>query len=139
VSGRRREAQLHRILHEYAGYYNGSRTHRALNHDAPVHQPVQSIGPSHHDLFSAASITNIAGFKFFGTQRLNYFVSATDLFERQNLTSRAGPQPVARASAFNTYRTLVEEVLGRVRDAGLGTGRRLGRRVCHEETTKFLS
>jgi putative chitinase len=25
-------------------HYNGSRTHRALHHDAPVHRPVQSIG-----------------------------------------------------------------------------------------------
>ena len=38
------EAHLRRILGEYAGYYNGSRTHRALNQDAPVHRPVQSIG-----------------------------------------------------------------------------------------------
>ena len=38
------EAHLRRILCEYAAYYNGSRTHRALNQDAPVHRPVQSIG-----------------------------------------------------------------------------------------------
>ena len=38
------EAHLRRILGEYAGYYNGSRTYRALNQDAPVHRPVQSIG-----------------------------------------------------------------------------------------------
>jgi transposase InsO family protein len=38
------EAHLHRILREYATYYNRSRTHRALNHDAPVHRLVQSIG-----------------------------------------------------------------------------------------------
>ena len=38
------EAHLRRILREYAAYYNGSRTHRALNQDAPVHRPVQSIG-----------------------------------------------------------------------------------------------
>ena len=34
------EAHLRRILREYAAYYNGSRTHRALNQDAPVHRPV---------------------------------------------------------------------------------------------------
>jgi transposase InsO family protein len=38
------EAHLRRLVRAYAGYYNGSRTHRALNHDAPVHRPVQRIG-----------------------------------------------------------------------------------------------
>ena len=38
------EAHLRRMLREYEAYYNGSRTHRALNHDAPVHRPVRSIG-----------------------------------------------------------------------------------------------
>jgi transposase InsO family protein len=38
------EPHLRRILREYAAYYNGSRTHRALNQDAPVHRSVQSIG-----------------------------------------------------------------------------------------------
>ena len=38
------EAHLRRILREYAAYYNGVRTHRALNLDAPVHRVVQSIG-----------------------------------------------------------------------------------------------
>ena len=38
------EAHLRRILREYAGYYNGMRTHRALNQDAPVHRQVQTIG-----------------------------------------------------------------------------------------------
>jgi transposase InsO family protein len=38
------EAHLRRILREYAAYYNGSRTHRALNQDTPVHRPVHSIG-----------------------------------------------------------------------------------------------
>ena len=38
------EAHLRRILHKYAAYYNGSRTHRALNQDAPVHRAVQTIG-----------------------------------------------------------------------------------------------
>jgi hypothetical protein len=30
------EAHLRRILREYAAYYNGLRTHRALNRDAPT-------------------------------------------------------------------------------------------------------
>ena len=38
------EAHLRRMLREYEAYYNGSRTHRALNHDAPVHRPVRGIG-----------------------------------------------------------------------------------------------
>jgi hypothetical protein len=38
------EAHLRRILREYASYYNGLRTHRALNQDAPIHRTVQTIG-----------------------------------------------------------------------------------------------
>jgi hypothetical protein len=39
-----RGGTLRRIVREYAAYYNGSRTHRALNQDTPVHRPVQNIG-----------------------------------------------------------------------------------------------
>lgn len=38
------EAHLRRILKSYADYYNGVRTHRSLNKDAPVSRPVQRIG-----------------------------------------------------------------------------------------------
>ena len=38
------EAHLRRMLRDYAGYYNGIRTHRSLNKDAPVTRPVQQIG-----------------------------------------------------------------------------------------------
>jgi transposase InsO family protein len=38
------EAHLRRILKSYADYYNGIRTHRSLNKDAPVSRPVQRIG-----------------------------------------------------------------------------------------------
>ena len=38
------EAHLRRMLREYAAYYNGLRTHRALNQDAPVHRAAQAIG-----------------------------------------------------------------------------------------------
>ena len=38
------EGHLRRILREYAAYYNGLRTHRALNQDAPVHRAVEPIG-----------------------------------------------------------------------------------------------
>ena len=38
------EAHLRRILKSYANYYNGVRTHRSLNKDAPVSRPVQRSG-----------------------------------------------------------------------------------------------
>jgi transposase InsO family protein len=38
------EAHLRRILKSYADYYNGVRTHRSLNKDAPVSRPVQRTG-----------------------------------------------------------------------------------------------
>lgn len=38
------EAHLRRILKSYARYYNETRTHLALDKDAPVSRPVQRIG-----------------------------------------------------------------------------------------------
>ena len=38
------EAHLRRLLKNYADYYNGVRTHRSLNKDAPVSRPVQRSG-----------------------------------------------------------------------------------------------
>jgi transposase InsO family protein len=38
------EAHLRRILKSYARYYNGVRTHRSLNKDAPVSRAVQRVG-----------------------------------------------------------------------------------------------
>ena len=38
------EAHLRRILKSYAHYYNGLRTHRSLNKDAPVSRSVQRTG-----------------------------------------------------------------------------------------------
>jgi hypothetical protein len=38
------EAHLRRILKSYARYYNGVRTHRSLNKDAPVSRSVQRSG-----------------------------------------------------------------------------------------------
>lgn len=38
------EAHLRRVLKSYADYYNGVRTHRSLNKDAPVSRPVQRTG-----------------------------------------------------------------------------------------------
>jgi transposase InsO family protein len=38
------EAHLCRILKSYASYYNGVRTHRSLNKDAPVPRSIQRAG-----------------------------------------------------------------------------------------------
>jgi transposase InsO family protein len=38
------EEHLRRVLQSYACYYNGTRTHRSLDKDAPVHRPIQRIG-----------------------------------------------------------------------------------------------
>jgi transposase InsO family protein len=38
------EAHLRRILKSYAHYYNGLRTHRSLNKDAPVSRSIQRTG-----------------------------------------------------------------------------------------------
>jgi hypothetical protein len=38
------EAHLRRILKSYARYYNETRTHLALDKDAPVSRPVQRTG-----------------------------------------------------------------------------------------------
>jgi hypothetical protein len=38
------EEHLRRILKNYAAFYNGVRTHRSLQKDAPVSRPVQRFG-----------------------------------------------------------------------------------------------
>jgi transposase InsO family protein len=38
------DAHLCRVLKSYADYYNGVRTHRSLNKDAPVSRPIQPTG-----------------------------------------------------------------------------------------------
>jgi Integrase core domain len=38
------EAHLRRILQSYARYYNETRTHLALDKDAPISRPVQRTG-----------------------------------------------------------------------------------------------
>jgi hypothetical protein len=38
------EAHLRRILRSYACYYNGIRTHRSLDKDAPICRPVERSG-----------------------------------------------------------------------------------------------
>jgi transposase InsO family protein len=38
------EAHLRKILRAYADYYNGIRTHRSLNKDAPISRPIHRVG-----------------------------------------------------------------------------------------------
>jgi hypothetical protein len=49
------EAHLSRMPQSYARYYNEIRTHRSLNHDAPLTRPVQRSGMP----WSAGYITNM--------------------------------------------------------------------------------
>jgi hypothetical protein len=59
------EAHLRRILKSYARYYNGVKTHRSLNKDAPVSRSVQRTPVSLvHAPSLADFITIIVGFKF---------------------------------------------------------------------------
>ena len=58
------EAHLRRILKSYARYYNGVRTHRSLNKDAPVSRLVQRTGViCCSRAILADFITIIVGFK----------------------------------------------------------------------------
>jgi transposase InsO family protein len=38
------ERHLRHLLANYATYYNGVRTHLALDKDTPLHRPVQTVG-----------------------------------------------------------------------------------------------
>jgi transposase InsO family protein len=38
------ESHLRGLLLKYSAYYNGARTHLALDKDAPLHRPVQTVG-----------------------------------------------------------------------------------------------
>ena len=39
------ESHLRFLLAKYTSYYNGARTHLALDKDAPLHRPVHTVGP----------------------------------------------------------------------------------------------
>jgi hypothetical protein len=58
------EEHLRRVLHSYAGYYNGSRTHWSLHKDAPVPRPIQRIGALTSHPFSADFIINTSQLVF---------------------------------------------------------------------------
>src|SRR5437764_11020827 len=70
------EAHLRRILTKYAAYYNGLRTHRSLNKDAPIHRAIQHMGASYLRPSSAAFITTIAESSFQYTQALTISLSS---------------------------------------------------------------
>ena len=58
------EAHLRRILGKYAAYYNGSRIHRSLDRDAPLHRAIERVGVITSRPVLAAFITNIAESEF---------------------------------------------------------------------------
>ena len=58
------EAHLCRILRSYGDYYNGVRTHRSLNKDAPIFRPVQRTGSIKPFPILADFITTTSGFRF---------------------------------------------------------------------------
>jgi hypothetical protein len=60
----RGEAHLRRILKSYADYYNGVRTHRSLNKDAPVSRPLQLSGIIRSHPILGGFITITSGFEF---------------------------------------------------------------------------
>jgi transposase InsO family protein len=57
------EAHLRRILKSYADYYNGVRTHRSLNEDAPISRQIQRPEASNHTPSLAHFITATSGFE----------------------------------------------------------------------------
>jgi transposase InsO family protein len=80
------EAHLRRVLKSYARYYNGVRTHRSLNKDAPVSRPVERSGViSSHALLGGLH-HRYARVQVFGTHRGSPFTTAG--FAR--LVERAG-------------------------------------------------
>jgi transposase InsO family protein len=58
------EQHLRRILKNYADYYNGIRTHRSLNKDAPVSRLVQRAGVISLRAILKDFIVNTFGFRF---------------------------------------------------------------------------
>ena len=58
------EAQLRRVLKNYAAYYNQVRTHLSLRKNAPEVRRPQKIAPSQASQFWAGCIINTSGFRF---------------------------------------------------------------------------
>ena len=56
------EAQLRRVLKNYASYYNRVRTHLSLDKNAPDFRRPQKLGPI--AAIRAGCITNTSGFRF---------------------------------------------------------------------------
>jgi transposase InsO family protein len=55
------EGRLRHLLAKYCAYYNGARTHLALDKDSPLHRPVQQWGVSHQSRGSAVFIVSTFG------------------------------------------------------------------------------
>ena len=58
------EADLRRVLRNYASYYNQVRTHLSLDKNAPDFRRPQKLGPSQPSQFWVGCITNMSGFWF---------------------------------------------------------------------------
>src|SRR5882672_4487743 len=58
------EAQLRRVLKNYASYYNEVRTHLSLHKNVPDFRRPQKLGQSQQYQFSAGFIINTSGFRF---------------------------------------------------------------------------
>jgi integrase-like protein len=66
------ESQLRRVLASYAAYYNQTRTHLALQKDAPLCRAVQRSGAIVAIPILAGSITNTSGYDFRKGQASNW-------------------------------------------------------------------
>jgi hypothetical protein len=58
------EQHLRQILLLYMDYYNGARTHLALNKDAPLSRAIHATGAFFRCQFSADCTINMCGFNF---------------------------------------------------------------------------
>jgi hypothetical protein len=58
------EAQLRRVLRNYASYYNQIRTHLSLDKNAQDFRRPQNSAASRASQFWAGCITNMSGFRF---------------------------------------------------------------------------
>jgi hypothetical protein len=52
---------MRQLLANYRSYYNGARTHLALDKDAPLHRLLQKSGVLHQSRGSAVFITSTFG------------------------------------------------------------------------------
>jgi hypothetical protein len=91
---------LRRILKNYAAYYNGVRTHRSLQKEAPVSRPVQRSGAIIRTPSWADFIINTFGFSFRYTQGLSPPILC-QLSWRTLSWVRLGPSGISGAGLLN--------------------------------------